>query len=369
MRRLESIDALRGVAAAYVVVYHMMLLPNPHLVPPEWLKPVVSTGGTGVTLFFVISAFSLYYTMPKRLGEASPTLNFYLHRLFRIAPLFYAVMLLYYVRDYLLFGVLHGPKVVIANLLFVFNIFPDLQTGYVWASWTIGVEMLFYLAFPLIYRYVRNIWTAFGLFLGGALLFIVIRTIVTGMPGVFGDANAYVQWTVFRHFPMFACGIIAFFAAEKLVLVQHEVERKGLGLFLILLSIYLYSALLGGWLPQIFPESYYWQGVVYSLLALGCLLNPVSIIVNPLTAFLGKLSYSIYLLHPTIVYFMAPIYFWIYRVVPDYFVAFCACYLLTMGVVSTFSYFTYRFVEEPGIRLGKRLMNSMESKKALKPAV
>lgn len=232
MRRLESIDALRGIAAAYVVVYHMMLLPDPQLVPPDWLRPIVSSGGTGVTLFFVISAFSLYYTMPKRFTESTPTLNFYLHRFFRIAPLFYLVMVLYSVRDYFVFGVLHGPKVIFLNLLFLFNVFPGYQTGYVWASWTIGVEMAFYLAFPLIYLYVRNIWTAFALFFGGVLSFILVRTVVTALPEVFGDTGAYVQWTVFRHFPMFACGIVAFFAAEKLMQLQDRALKSGLGLCL-----------------------------------------------------------------------------------------------------------------------------------------
>ena len=64
LKRLDFLDALRGLAAAYVVVYHMILLPDPHLATPEWASKVAHAGGSGVMLFFVISAFSLYYTMP-----------------------------------------------------------------------------------------------------------------------------------------------------------------------------------------------------------------------------------------------------------------------------------------------------------------
>ena len=39
MRRLDFVDSLRGLAAIYVVVYHMVLLPDPNLWYPIGLKP------------------------------------------------------------------------------------------------------------------------------------------------------------------------------------------------------------------------------------------------------------------------------------------------------------------------------------------
>jgi hypothetical protein len=53
------LDSLRGWAASYVIIYHIALMPNPALRTPAWAAPVVLTDGTGVTLFFVASAFSL----------------------------------------------------------------------------------------------------------------------------------------------------------------------------------------------------------------------------------------------------------------------------------------------------------------------
>jgi len=92
MRRLDFVDSLRGLAALYIVVYHMALVPHPRLEAPHWAQAVVLSGGTAVTLFFVVSAFSLCPTMNAHAGELHPVRDFFIRRLFRIAPLFYAML-------------------------------------------------------------------------------------------------------------------------------------------------------------------------------------------------------------------------------------------------------------------------------------
>ena len=72
MRRLDFVDSLRGLAALYIVVYHMTLVPNPHLEVPHWAQAVVLSGGTAVTLFFVVSAFSLCHTMKAHIVDFQP---------------------------------------------------------------------------------------------------------------------------------------------------------------------------------------------------------------------------------------------------------------------------------------------------------
>jgi pyruvate dehydrogenase E1 component len=48
--RLAFIDSLRGLAALYVLVYHLVLVPNPDLAMPGWIRPIIMNGGSGVTL-------------------------------------------------------------------------------------------------------------------------------------------------------------------------------------------------------------------------------------------------------------------------------------------------------------------------------
>src|SRR5688572_12152133 len=112
---LHFLDALRGLAAFFVIVYHMVLMPEPDLAVPRWGHLVAHNGGMGVTLFFVVSAFSLFYTMPLRLREPRPWVSFFVHRFFRIAPLFYLWIVLSLIRDKALFGVDHGLREVVAS--------------------------------------------------------------------------------------------------------------------------------------------------------------------------------------------------------------------------------------------------------------
>lgn len=44
LNRFAYIDTLRGLAALYVLFYHLTLFPNPDLAVPHWAKQIVLTG-------------------------------------------------------------------------------------------------------------------------------------------------------------------------------------------------------------------------------------------------------------------------------------------------------------------------------------
>lgn len=363
--RLDFLDALRGIAAAYVLLYHMILLPSPNLVAPRWFAVFAGNGGSGVTLFFVVSTFSLFYTMPARLREPTPRFSFYLHRLFRIAPLFYALILLTMLRDRILFGVTHSLPEIAGMVTFVYNLIPGRQESFVWAGWTIGVEMLFYAAFPFIYARVRNIYDAVVFFLVSLLAWYIFSMFLSYMPLDEPEKASITQWFVLRHLPIFAVGGICFFALRgHLRNDSPAAAQKHVGVMLVVIAIFLYYALLSGWLPNIFGAGYYWQGIVYAFAVCGLCLWPWRILVNRATRYLGKISYSVYLLHPTIVYVMSPLYRRIYEVVPTASLALLVCFSLTLFLVAMASTVTYRLIEEPFISFGRRLYARIKEKRA-----
>jgi peptidoglycan/LPS O-acetylase OafA/YrhL len=354
-RRLEFLDALRGLAAAYVIVYHMLLLPNPHLVPPKWAETFALAGGTGVTLFFIVSSFSLYYTMPLRLREKSPTFSFYLHRFFRIAPLFYFLMVATLIRDIFVFHATHGIPEILASALFLFNFIPTHQEGFVWAGWTIGVEMVFYAVFPLIYGRIRKTGDAIAFVFACLLAWMAIQMALDYI--VMPDAwrQSILQWSAFKHFPIFAIGIVVYQVFMGLDVDKlHAGGYRSAGNALLLGGIFGFCALLQGWLPAVFGNPYYWQGVIFALLFLGLALAPWRAIVNRGTRFLGKISYSVYLNHTTAILFLTPVLRWYYAHSPSLTVAFLASLATVLAVVLPVSYLTYRFIEEPGINFGKK---------------
>jgi peptidoglycan/LPS O-acetylase OafA/YrhL len=362
--RLDFLDALRGLAAAYVLLYHMILLPSPNLVVPRWLAAFAGNGGSGVTLFFVVSTFSLFYTMPARLREPTPRFSFYLHRVFRIAPLFYALILLTMLRDRLLFGVTHSLSEIAGMATFVYNLIPGRQESFVWAGWTIGVEMLFYAAFPFIYARVRNIHGAVVFFLVSLLSWHIFLAFLQYLPLGETEKSSIAQWFVLRHLPIFALGGVAFFALRGHLRNESPgASQSHVGVLLVTVAVFVYYALLNGWLPNLFGAGYYWQGVVYALAVCGLCLWPWRLLVNRLTIYLGKISYSVYLLHPTIVYAMGPLYNRIYEVVPTASLALLICFTLTLFVVAVASTLTYRLIEEPFVRRGRRLYARMKEKR------
>jgi peptidoglycan/LPS O-acetylase OafA/YrhL len=350
--RLQFLDTLRGLASTHVVLFHMVFIPNPGLATPLWADKFAHNGGTGVTLFFIVSAFSLFYTMPFRLLKPRPVLNFYLHRFFRIAPLFYALIVVSIMRDHIVFGATPSTSEILANVFFIFNLIPGKEQSFVWAAWTIGVEMLFYVLFPLIYFRTRNIYAAISWMIGFLILWQLVKLGVYYLPIADVQRNSIAQWSVFKHLPIFACGAIAFFAIGSHFENDRSPTSRDKGHALLLSAAFGYIALVNDWIPSLTGEAYYSQGLVYTILLVGLCYAPVKFIVNRMTVRLGQISYSVYLIHPTVVYSMIPLYRRIYASVPTTSLALLTCFAMTLIITIAIAEVTYRYIEIPGIKLG-----------------
>ncbi len=365
--RLDFLDALRGLAAVYVVVYHMVYIPEPDLKVPHWAAMVALNGGMGVTLFFVVSAFSLYYTMPLRLAEPRPWTSFFIHRFFRIAPLFYVWIALTMLRDARMFDLHHSAREVATSAAFVFNLLPQGQEGFVWAGWTIGIEMVFYALFPLFYLFAKNRVRVLTMALALLVGWFAVKGLAVYFTTDAKTLDMFSKWNFLRHLPVFACGAVAYHvfmhdhAGFEGAIDPPKPSIDG-GLLMLALAIFLYVALLNGWLPNIFGDPYYWQAVLFTLLLLGLARAPLRLLVNRITGYLGRISYSLYLNHPTIVLLLAPVYVRIHSDLANSTLAFLACVAVTLAVCIVASELTYRLVEEPGIKLGKRLNRSMRDR-------
>jgi len=353
MSRLGFIEALRGLAALYVVMYHVALIPSPPLEVPVWSNRLILTGGSGVTLFFVVSAFTLTMSMHLRSHEPHPTFGFYSRRFFRIVPLFYVWVILSWLRDRFWFGVTQSFGTVMLSLFFGFNLVPGKQEGFVWAGWTLGVEMLFYLVFPLIYRYINDIWKALGFFFATLTLSSVFSYLVTSYLQVDATVlSSFKQFSIFRHLPTFALGIFAYYVFERFI--QNKTLPLSWGLGLLSVSLFGYSALQDGRL-QFFFDGISWQAIIFATALLGLSIFPVGILVNRLTRFYGEISYSLYLNHPTLVFALIPAYRIIYDLPLPLTFKYGACFLLTLTLLSILSYATYHLIEKPGMSLGSNL--------------
>ena len=95
-QRLPGIHALRAVAALTILLFHLRYIAD--ILPPPALQSTIGQHFfTGVLLFFVLSAFSLAFSTTPTLSRKTWVRDYLIRRFFRIAPLFYVMVLVYVV--------------------------------------------------------------------------------------------------------------------------------------------------------------------------------------------------------------------------------------------------------------------------------
>lgn len=345
---LGGVESLRAYAAFAIVIFHVIHLtqaPVPHSL--EFMKWFF---GYGVPLFFVVSAFSLAYGYEGRLFGKGQLQEFYLRRLMRIAPLYYLAIATWLTAMALIGGPPPGLSLLALCLTFTFNLAPGAVDGIAPASWSIGVEMLFYLIFPFVLALARTLPRAILVTLAFTALALAFAAAGTRLKL---NPSFVVHGLVFN-LPYFGFGLIAF------KLYQHASPRLG-GLLTIAglaltVGFWASAGLAGriGWTANILYMMAW--GAPFALICLGMALKPPALLSNPATEFLGKISFGLYLGHPQVIFVLSQlgIYERIRQVPGGSGVTFPLAVLATSVVLIPIAWALYVFVERPGIELGRR---------------
>jgi peptidoglycan/LPS O-acetylase OafA/YrhL len=350
--RLEGIEALRCVAAAMIVVYHTVELTG--LAIPPALNVIKTHFGLGVPLFYALSGFVLAFGYLDTLQSREQIRKFYARRYFRIAPLFYVML-----GTWVLFSRLRnesfvvGPFEFLLNVSLLFGLVPGRETSLVAAGWSIGVEVLFYLVFPVIAALLTSPFAA-------ALAFCVFSVVssLTFNALVSLKAGFFAYGNLLTHLPFFLCGTLAYLVWRRdgfrrrplagavllvgvLVVAAAEVYVPAVSIFLMTFNVV--SAVRGVW------------ALVFAALILAICYSPTRLIVNPVTRYLGTVSFSLYLLHPFVIALLLDAQRWIDRELGGGLPALAARLALIFSAVTAAASVTYAFIEKPGMNLGKRL--------------
>lgn len=142
------LTSIRGVAALAVFLCHVGL--NFRATLPPGLGYALLFGGAGVDLFFVLSGFILtqIYAELQPAGWA----GFWIKRVMRVMPL--NLVLLSALALISLAGLARFTATPWADLpwhvLMLQSFMPHPRLGWLIVSWSVGVEMLCYLAFPMV---------------------------------------------------------------------------------------------------------------------------------------------------------------------------------------------------------------------------
>ncbi len=356
LRYLPAVDHVRAYAALLIVFYHGL-----HVFAYEarfgkqfgidhWLQPAnpllaaLAEGHTAVALFMVLSGFILTLAA---LPDGVRWLGFIRNRLLRTYPLF--VLLTFA-------GIAAMPQnfsfsAVTQQLLGLGNE-PGTFVAPPFTSllWTIAVEWQFYLIFPLLVAVLAKGWTRQVAGFIAVLLLLRLAVVIAG-----GNAREVSYMQIIGRLDQFLLGMWAAWRWRE----RPPSPRGGA----ILAALALLAAILGLWALNAsggWPTTHGWkilmptvEGAVWAAFVLGYVAwaNDARRWWSRAVAWIGEISYSIYLLHFVVIWSLlrsglVPV--WSGRFVVD---ALLNTLLLALPITLAVSALSYRFVERPFLSL------------------
>jgi peptidoglycan/LPS O-acetylase OafA/YrhL len=365
MKKLVYIDSLRGIAILMVIIVHnsaiiQQLSPN--------VKLITSYGQMGVQLFFLLSAMTLTISNKSKSNESSHILKFYIRRFFRIAPLYYFGIVLYFfvwaLRSFVEDGKFLKPEGytaqnIMANIVFVHGFYPPANNSIVPGGWSIGTEMAFYVIFPMLFYIIDLLAARFSVKIViwfSVLIFtvnIAAQVLIMDITKQDIQNNSFLYYNLLNQLPVFSLGI-----------TLHFMERAGyFANYSDFFNVIMFSAitifLLSIWnsqLPLIYAVIPYISGISFIFLYL--LFQRNQAINHLVLRRIGELSYSIYIFHFVVIVIANLIYKRYLTELNDVIVL---IFLFCFTVFFTFliAQISERLIEKPGIVLGKILTSKL----------
>ena len=290
--RLPELDGLRAISVLLVITVHM------HDRIWSWLN-----GWQGVTIFFVLSGY-LITTLALREESRTGSVNlraFYIRRAMRLFPLYYLVLGIYCV---LIFGLALNPEKqpmlegalpfylsYLQEVPYVYGVNGERANLPFYQSWSLGIEEKFYLVWPPVMFALLARARRFRIVAAVALVMIF-----AAIPGVRG-------WGALLH-PYYHILI-----GCLLALLLHDSRRlaqfaKPLSSGAVRVGIVVAFLALHFAQPHLHASTAHVTGLAYTLIvaALVALIVVHGGLLRKLLqlrvlAFLGTLSYGIYLVH------------------------------------------------------------------------
>lgn len=357
-QRLMFLDALRGWAVLGVIFVHASApfanqLPGP-------INNIAISGARGVQLFFIVSAFSIFYSLQKSKNSYSDFKwqGFFIRRFFRIAPMFYLAILIYgsgiaerigFLADAQNFSLSN----YLTHISFAHGLWPNHINSLVPGGWSVGVEVLFYALVPLIYRFVKSTHAAIWFLIITSSFAAVVQLVDNPLPALF-TPQAWANFIFLflpTQIPVFALGILLFYIFEQNKGTDGDLHT----------TEYAMPALTAGIVIAIWMTlSKYSNSILFSiplaLIMYGIMLRPLRFFVNKYWGALGKVSFSVYLLHFLCIPVVGKGLIGLFGPAStglEATILYLLTVLITLAIVTPLANLTYMFIEQPGTALGK----------------
>ncbi|HEX4204673.1 MAG TPA: acyltransferase [Ktedonobacteraceae bacterium] len=412
---IAVLDGVRALACLSVIAFHISLISistklwQPYPSAGFLTSAVAMQGGSGVTLFFVLSGFLLFLPFAKALlfERDWPSIRrFYLRRILRIWPAYYLTLLL--IVLFIAPEWLHADH--LSSLGFFLTFFMDSSKSTFQQLngpfWTLAIEWQYYMLLPLIALALRFIvahgpikrrwwllvaclgilmaWGIFSRFLGTYLVqhpnvtlllprsvLNVILFFVFGMDGKFMEDFA-VGMLVSGFF------VLAQQQSPKNTLywLGEKARRYCYWLWGTGIVVLTFMTVWNGnerfpAIPFLIPltEAYNWfsewgLSLGFGLCIMGLLFGTFQlkrlIEWGPLR-WIGLISFSMYMWHLPLLNLFTRFLTPYSPAIPDG-IEYLLYWLFVALIVIPIAYILYRLIEQPGVKLGERLWQRWQSK-------
>lgn len=301
--KLVHIDGMRGVAILLVILVHTA---QSVIIKSNIISALAEYGQMGVQLFFIASAYTLCHSWSGREGEPNKVWNFAIRRYFRIAPLYYLALAMYWlvsvIQTFNKSGMYassdqYSIQNIILNLLFLHGFYPPANNNIVPGGWSIATEMCFYVIFPVLMAINKEIkWNrGYQIFLlpfGGLIISQAAIYYASAAFEMDFYNNSFLYFNIVTQGPVFLVGIAFYFVNKENMWPARTMWGNfiGFGLFTAL-SMTLWHCP-GGYAFSVIPVV---SGVSFVFLTKFFELLPganYKYICN-----IGRVSYSMYIFH------------------------------------------------------------------------
>ncbi|MEU1884063.1 acyltransferase [Micromonospora sp. WMMD987] len=347
VHRLSSLTGLRWVAAMMVFATHAAFQPGllPYTETTETIKAVVKMGGyIGVGFFFVLSGFVLTWSM----RDDDTAGRFWRRRFFKIYPNHLVTLLLAVVVM-----VASGRELVglVPNVLLLQAWWTDLDVafGINDVSWSLSVEALFYLSFPLLIRWIRRIrperlWYWAGGVMLAVLCVPVVAKLLPDEPQVWWEPmSALEYWFIYVFPPVRMLDFVLGILLARLVMTGRWPRVRVWWAVVAFLAGYAAASVLPTGFAMVSATIVPLAFLIPAVAARDIAGRP-SFLGGRVMVWLGDISFAFYMLHELVLYNMYPVYGPDFR--PN---GWQSLGLLTFGLSATIllSWALFRLVERP----------------------
>jgi len=296
-----ELESLRGIAALLVCLYHARY----------WIAfknfPFILNFDLFVDFFFVLSGFVIALNFSKRITNVSVFSDYLIKRFFRLYPLFFVASVPYFItsilktyfnfqsfetsnyfklNEFLSYVTLTSKWGVVDKLIFNHP------------SWSISVEFFLYILSGILFMKSKNRKVNIIISVLLSLISFTILVVYGGMLNTTGNLS------IFRGIFSFFIGVIVYYSFNMS-------NTKGMANAPFIQNVYLLASFAlmvaaftlinaSPMVKYIFPLI--WAGIIYLVINNGYPLWLINFLKLKYMVYIGTISYSIYLIHPLMIF-------------------------------------------------------------------